>query len=71
MYEVTLDKVLNKKQIPMLKDKRRICKVLTKEELSTFFDACDNPKYKMIFMLIYGSGLRIGEAANFKSSRYR
>lgn len=66
MYEVTLDKVLNKKQIPMLKDKRRVCKVLTKEELSAFFDACDNPKYKMIFMLIYGSGLRIGEAANLR-----
>lgn len=40
--------------------------MLTKEELSTFFDACDNPKYKMIFMLIYGSGLRIGEAANLR-----
>lgn len=37
MYEVTMDKVLNKKQIPMLKHKRRICKVLTKEELSAFF----------------------------------
>ena len=66
MYEVTLDKVLNKKQIPMLKHKRKLCKVLTKEELSAFFDACDNPKYKMIFMLIYGSGLRIGEAANLR-----
>lgn len=66
MYEVTLDKVLNKKQIPMLKHKRKLCKVLTKEELSAFFDACDNPKYKMIFMLIYGSGLRIGEVANLR-----
>ena len=37
MYEVTMDKVLNKKQVPMLKHKRRICKVLTKEELSTLF----------------------------------
>lgn len=66
MYEVTLDKVLNKKQIPMLKHKRKLCKVLTKEELSAFFNACDNPKYKMIFMLIYGSGLRIGEVANLR-----
>ena len=66
MYEVTLDKVLNKKQIPMLKNKRKICKVLTKEELSAFFNACDNSKYKMIFMLIYGSGLRIGETANLR-----
>ena len=37
MEEVTMDKVLNKKQIPMLIHKRRICKVLTKEELSAFF----------------------------------
>lgn len=66
MYEVTMDKVLNKKQIQMLKHKRRICKVLTKEELSTFFNACDKPKYKMIFMLIYGLGLRIGEAVNLR-----
>ena len=65
MYEVTLDKVLNKKQIPMLKHTRKICKVLNKEELSAFFNACDE-KYKMIFMLIYGSGLRIGEAANLR-----
>lgn len=50
----------------MLKHKRTICKVLTKEELSAFFNACDKPKYKMIFMLIYGSGLRIGEAVNLR-----
>lgn len=65
MFEVTLDKVLNKKQIPMLKHTRKICKVLNNEELSAFFKVCD-PKYKMIFMLIYGSGLRIGEAANLR-----
>ena len=40
--------------------------VLTKEELSTFFDACDNYMYKTIFMLIYGSGLRVGEAVNLR-----
>lgn len=66
MYEVTLDIVLNKKQIPMLKHTREICKVLTKEELSAFFNACEDIKYKTIFMLIYGSGLRIGEAANLR-----
>lgn len=66
MYEVTLDKVLNKKQIPMFKRKKKVYKVLTKEELSAFFNACENIDYKMIFMLIYGSGLRIGEAANLR-----
>ena len=33
IYEVTLDKVLNKKQIPKRKQKRCVYKVLTKEEL--------------------------------------
>lgn len=40
--------------------------VLTKEELSAFFNACDNYMYKTIFMLIYGSGLRISEAVKLK-----
>ena len=66
IYEVTLDKVLNKKQLPMRKKKKTVYKVLTKEELSAFFNACDNYMYKTIFMLIYGSGLRISEAVNLK-----
>ena len=40
--------------------------VLTKEELSAFFNACANYMYKTIFMLIYGSGLRVSEAVNLK-----
>ena len=66
VYEVTLDKVLNKKQIPMRKRKKTVYKVLTKEELSTFFNCVDNFKFKTIFMLAYGSGLRIGEIANLR-----
>ena len=66
IYEVTLDKVLNKKQLPMRKQKKTIYKVLTKEELSTFFNCIDNFKFKTIFMLVYGSGLRIGEVANLR-----
>ena len=66
IYEVTLDKVLNKKQLPMRKQKKEVYKVLTKEELSTFFNCVDNFKFKTIFMLVYGSGLRIGEVANLR-----
>ena len=40
VYEVTLDKVLNKKQLPMLKRKKGVYKVLTKDELRAFFNAC-------------------------------
>ena len=66
IYEVTLDKLINKKQLPMRKKKKTVYKVLTKEELSTFFNVCDNFKFKTIFMLVYGSGLRIGEVANLR-----
>lgn len=66
VFEVTMDKVINKKQLPMRKQKKELYKVLTKEELSAFFNACENYKYKTIFMLVYGTGLRISEVANLK-----
>ena len=50
----------------MRKQKKEIYKVLTNEELSAFFNAVDNFKYKTIFMLVYGSGLRIGEVVNLR-----
>ena len=55
MYEVTMDKIINKKQLPMYRKRRKMKDVLTKEELSTFFNACENYMYKTIFMIIYGS----------------
>ena len=66
IYEVTLDKLINKKQLPMRKLKKKVYRVLTKEELSAFFNIVDNFKFKTIFMLAYGSGLRIGEIANLR-----
>ena len=68
MYEVTMDKLINKKQLPMRKKKKTVYKVLTKEELSTFFNCVDNYKFKTIFMIAYGSGLRIGERTNLHIS---
>ena len=64
--EVTLDKLINKKQLPMRKLKKKVYKVLTKEELSTFFNCVNSYKFKTIFMLVYGSGLRIGEVTNLR-----
>ena len=68
MYEVTMDKLINKKQLPMRKNKKTVYKVLTKKQLSTFFNCVDNYKFKTIFMLAYGTGLRIGEIANLHIS---
>ena len=66
IYDVVLDTLINQKQIPMYKKKRKLPKILSDEELSIFFDACDNYMYKTIFMMIYGSGLRISEATNLR-----
>ena len=66
IYEVTMDKIINKKQLPMYRKRRKMKDVLTKEELSTFFNACENYMYKTIFMMIYGSGLRVSEAVNLR-----
>lgn len=52
----------------MRKKKKTVYKVLTKEELSTFFNCVDNYKFKTIFMIAYGSGLRIGEITNLHIS---
>lgn len=62
IYDVVLDKPINYKQIPMYKKKRRLPKILSDKELDVFFNACEDYKYKTIFMMIYGSGLRISEA---------
>lgn len=66
IYDVVLDKPINQKQIPMYKKKRKLPKILSNEELSIFFDACEDYRYKTIFMMIYGSGLRISEAVNIR-----
>ena len=66
MYDVVLDKPINYKQIPMYKKKRKLPKILSEEEPNIFFNACENYMYKTIFMMIYGSGLRISEATNIR-----
>lgn len=66
MYDVVLDTPINQKQIPMFKGKRRLPKILSEEELNIFFNACENYMYKTIFMMIYGSGLRISEAVDIR-----
>lgn len=66
IYDVVIDYPINKRQIPLFKLKRRLPKILSEEELKVFFDACESYKYKTIFMLIYGSGLRISEATNIR-----
>ena len=69
VYLVTLDRNINVRQIPRIKQVRNIPVLPTKEELGyLFYLAGDNLRNKALFMTIYGSGLRLSEAANLKVS---
>jgi integrase len=69
VYGVTLDRVLNLRKIPRVAHTRSIPVLPTKEELAyLFYLAGDNLRNKALFMTIYGSGLRLNEAANLKVS---
>ncbi len=48
-------------QIPYPKEKPSLPQILSREELTRLFDACLNPKHRVMFRLLYSSGLRRGE----------
>jgi len=66
LFNVTLDKNLKLKKVPLFKVRRKIPEIFTREELTLFFEQCKNLKHKAIFMTIYGGGLRISEVLNLK-----
>jgi site-specific recombinase XerD len=66
LYGVTLDRVLNLRKIPRIKNPRHIPDILSKDELGYIFYLMKNLKYRALFKTIYGSGLRISEALNLK-----
>ena len=59
-------KELRKFLMKYLKEEKKLPKILSDKKLDIFFRACDNYMYKTIFMMIYGSGLRISEATNLR-----
>lgn len=66
LYGVTLNISLNCKQIPRHRRTRKFPNILTKDEIQSLFDACDNLRDKCILMTLYGAGLRISEVAGLK-----
>ena len=52
--------------VKSMKTPKKIPTVLSKDEIRRLLDAVKNPKHKLLFMLLYGSGLRVGEAVNLK-----
>lgn len=63
------EKILRRRffvNIPRAKKENKLPVVLSKEEIKIFFSSVSNVKYKLIFGIIYSSGLRISEAVRLK-----
>jgi site-specific recombinase XerD len=53
-------------EIPRPKKAKKLPKVLSEEEVQKLLEATSNIKHKVLLMLIYSAGLRVGEAVRLK-----
>ena len=53
-------------KIPYPKEHPSLPKILSREELSLLFDSCNNDKHRVMFRLVYSSGLRRSELRHLK-----
>ena len=68
LYNVTLDMQINLNKIPCHRKQRKFPDILTRDEISALFNACDNLRDKCILMTMYSAGLRLSEASSLKVS---
>lgn len=66
LFAVTMNRTLNYRQIPRLKQTRSLPEILTKNEVAQIFESANSLRNKAILMTIYGAGLRISEVCNLK-----
>lgn len=66
LFAVTFNQNLNYLKIPRQKNHKTLPEVLTREEVATIIEGCKTLKHKAMLALIYGSGLRVSEAAALK-----
>lgn len=64
----TLNKPEVIRSLPYMKRYKKLPEILSFEELESIFRTAPNLRYKAIFMLMYSSGLRIGEVIRLKVS---
>lgn len=60
-FAVTLNRNMNYLQMPRFKAPKKLPEIFTREEMGLLFELCTNLKHKSMFMLAYGSGLRVSE----------
>jgi site-specific recombinase XerD len=58
--------VFDPETLPRLKEEKRLPEVLSRGEVVALLTRVDSPRYRAILMLMYGSGLRTGEAVSMR-----
>lgn len=53
-------------EVPRLRKSKQLPEVLSREEVIELFEACNNIKHEFVLKLIYGCGLRVGDAISMK-----
>ena len=54
------------KNILKLREQKKLIKTISKEEAKTLFDACKTKRDKLILMIMYEGGLRVGETLGLR-----
>lgn len=67
-YTKTLDREWKTEKLKRIKERRKLPVVLSQTEVKAILEATENLKHKAILSTIYGSGLRISEAAKLRVS---
>lgn len=67
-YTYVLEKDWNEKKVPRMKRVKTFPVIPSREDVMALLDSTENLKHKAIFVLIYGSGLRVSEVARLKIS---
>jgi site-specific recombinase XerD len=66
LYTVTLGRDFPVRYIPYPRKEKKLPVVLSREETSRLLAAVANPKHRVILATIYGTGLRVSEAAHLQ-----
>lgn len=61
LYEVGMDRPVNRRQVPFTKRPKKVPRVFSREQVAAIVAACPDPTVRAQVALGYGSGLRISE----------
>ena len=70
LYNAVLGIPIVPSSLPRMKTGRPLPMVYSSQEIGKILDATSNPKHRLILMLAYGCGLRLGELSNIKRTDF-